>query len=131
MNYLTPEQILFLHARLVAETGGSHGVRDVNMLLSAVSRPQASYDDQDLYPDRFHKAAALVDSMIDNHPFMDGNKRTGIAPAALFLQANGYRLDVANIELEKFTLDVAQALCPVEEIAAWFQDHACMVNREK
>lgn len=123
MKYLTPEQVLFLHARLVAETGGSHGVRDLNMLLSAVSRPQASFDGQDLYPDLFHKAAALLDSLINNHPFVDGNKRTGIASAALFLQANGYRLNVSNIELENFTLDVAQALCSVEDIAAWFQDH--------
>jgi len=123
MKYLTPEQVLFLHARLVAETGGSHGVRDLNMLLSAVSRPQASFDGQDLYPDLFHKAAALLDSLINNHPFVDGNKRTGIASAALFLQVNGYRMNASNLELEKFTLDVAQALRSVEDIAAWFQDH--------
>lgn len=131
MNYLTAEQILFLHARLVAETGGSHGVRDLNMLLSAVSRPQASFDDQDLYLDLFHKAAALLDSLINNHPFVDGNKRTGIAAAALFLQANGYRLNVSNIELERFTLDVAQALHSVEEIAVWFQDHVRLINKEE
>jgi death-on-curing protein len=110
----------------VAETGGSHGVRDLNMLLSAVSRPQASFDGQDLYPDLFHKAAALLDSLINNHPFVDGNKRTGIATAALFLQANGYRLNASNIELEKFTLDVAQALRSVEDIATWFQDHTSL-----
>lgn len=131
MNYLTPEQILFLHARLVAETGGSHGVRDLNMLLSAVSRPQASFDDQDLYPDVFHKATALLDSLINNHPFVDGNKRTGIASAALFLHVNGYHLDVSNTELEKFTLDVARALRSIEEIAMWFQDHVRLVNKEE
>ena len=131
MNYLTPEQILFLHARLVSETGGSHGVRDLNMLLSAVSRPRASFDDKDLYPDLFHKAAALLDSLINNHPFVDGNKRTGIAAAALFLQANGYRLDVSNTELEQFTIDVARAHHSVEEIAVWFQDHVRLENKEE
>lgn len=121
MIYLTPEQILFLHDRLVAETGGSHGVRDLNLLLSAVSRPRASFDDRDLYPDLFSKAAALMDSLTNNHPFVDGNKRTGIAAAALFLQANGYHLQVSNTELEKFTLEVARSQRKIEEIAAWFR----------
>ena len=71
MEYLTPEQILFLHARLIEETGGGEGVRDVGLLLSAIARPQASFDDKDLYPDIFSKAAALMDSLIRNHPFLD------------------------------------------------------------
>ena len=124
MIYLTTQQVLFLHARLVAETGGSHGVRDINLLLSAVGRPQASFDDQDLYPDLFTKAAALMDSLIRNHPFVDGNKRTGILAAALFLRINGYRLNPSNIELEKFTIEVAQSKYPVEEIAVWLQTNA-------
>lgn len=121
MTYLTAEQILFLHARLVAETGGSHGVRDLSMLLSAVGRPQASFDDQDLCPDLFTKAGALMDSLIRNHPFVDGNKRTGIAAAALFLRINGYWLEATNGELEKFTLEAAQSQHTTDEIAAWLQ----------
>ncbi len=121
MNYLTAEQVLFIHARLVSETGGSHGVRDLSMLLSAIGRPQTSFDDQDLYPDLFSKAAALLDSLIRNHPFVDGNKRTGITAAALFLQVNGYWLTATNSALEKFTIEVAQAQQNVAEIAAWFQ----------
>ena len=121
MNYLTAEQVLFIHARLISETGGSHGVRDLGMLLSAVGRPQASFDDQDLYPDLFSKAAALLDSLIRNHPFVDGNKRTGITAAAVFLQMDGYRLNTTNSELEKITIEFAQARHNVAEIAAWFQ----------
>jgi death-on-curing protein len=124
MTYLTAQQIMFLHARLVAETGGSHGVRDLASLLSAVGRPQASFDDQDLYPDLFTKAAALMDSLIRNHPFVDGKKRTGIAAAALFLRMNGYRLDATNAELAKFTLEVAQSQHAVNGITAWLQTHA-------
>jgi death-on-curing protein len=101
MRYLYPEQLLFLHARLVDETGGSHGVRDLNMLLSALGRPQASYDTRDLYPTIYTKSAALMDSLIRNHPFLDGNKRTGIAAAAMFLRMNGYQLNATNTELEK------------------------------
>ena len=60
MKYLTAEQILFIHARVVAETGGSHGVHDLGLLESAVARPQATFEGKDLYPDLFHKAAALL-----------------------------------------------------------------------
>jgi len=67
MDYLSAEQILFIHARLIEETGGSHGVRDLSMLLSAVGRPQASYDNQDLYRDLFSQAAALMESLVRNH----------------------------------------------------------------
>ena len=121
MVYLTAQQVLFLHARLVAETGGSHGVRDLSMLLSALGRPQASYDKQDLYPDLFTKSAAFMDSLIRNHPFMDGNKRTGIAASALFLRTNGFQLNATNTELEIYTLQVAQSEHTIEEIAAWLQ----------
>lgn len=123
MIYLTAEQVLFLHARLVAETGGSHGIRDINLLLSALGRPKAGLKDHYLYPDIFTKAAALMDSLIRNHPFVDGNKRTGTAAAALFLRLNGYSLIATNTELEEFTLRVAQSQHSVDEIAIWFKAH--------
>jgi death-on-curing protein len=121
MIYLSAEQVLFLHARLIAETGGSQGVRDINLLLSAVTRPQASFDDQDLYPDVFLKAAALMDSLIRNHPFVDGKKRTGFAAAALFVLLNGYRLIVTNEETIKFVLELARSEHSIDEIADWLQ----------
>ncbi len=123
MIYLTVEQVLFLHARLIEETGGSHGVRELSLLLSAIGRPQASFADRDLYADIFTKAAALMDSLVRNHPFIDGNKRTGIAAAGLFLLQNGYRLIATNNELEEMTLAVARSEKAVEQIARWFQDH--------
>lgn len=121
MKYLTVEQILFLHARLLTETGGSQGLRDLSMLLSAVAGPQASFDDQYLYPDLFAKAAALLDLLVRNHPFADGNKRTGIVGAALFLKRNGYRLIASDIDLVEFTLQVAQSRLPFEQIVVWLQ----------
>lgn len=123
MIYLTAEQVLFLHSRLVEETGGTHDVRDISMLLSAVGRPQASFDNQDLYPGPFHKAASLMDSLIRNYPFVDGNKRTGIAAASIFLRVNGFELTATNEALEKFTLQVAQSRLSIDDIAAWFELH--------
>jgi death on curing protein len=107
MRYFTSEQILFVHTRQIAETGGSHGVRDLARLESAVARPQATFDDKELYPDLFLKAAELLDSLINNHPFVDGNKRTGITAVALFLRANGRQMTPGTAELEEFTMQVA------------------------
>lgn len=121
MDYLTAKQIMFIHSRLIKETGGSQGVHDLSALLSAVGRPQSSFDDQDLYPDLFTKAAALLDSLIRNHPFVDGNKRVGMASAALFLRRNGYCLKTSQEELVKTALGVAKSQMSVEEIAVWLQ----------
>jgi death-on-curing protein len=101
-RYLTPQEVLFIHARLVVTTGGEHGIRDLGLLESAVARPQATFDGADLYPDLFLKTAALMESLSQNHPFVDGNKRTAITAAAMFLQLNGYVLQTTNEELEPF-----------------------------
>lgn len=120
---LSAQQILFIHARLIEATGGEHGVRDLGLLQAAVARPQATFDGVDLYPGLFEKAAALMESLAQNHPFVDGNKRTAITAAALFLLQNGLRLQTTNEELERVTLWVVNERPPLEEIAAWFENH--------
>lgn len=125
--YLLPEQVLFLHSRLIAETGGAHGVRDLEMLLSAVGRPQATFDDQELYPDLFSKTAALMDSLVRNHPFVDGNKRTAIAAATIFLWSNRYHLVVENEEMVRFTLACAQSQLSFSEMTDWFIQYSIPV----
>ncbi len=124
MNYLSPHQVLFLHARLIEETGGSHGVRDMGLLLFALGRPQATFEDKDLHPTIYLKAAVLTDSMINNHPFLDGNKRTGIGVAALFLSANGYGITVSNDELFAITMQIAQKAASHDEVAFWHEAHS-------
>jgi death-on-curing protein len=123
-DYLTPEQVIFLHSRLISTIGGAHGVRDVGMLLSALGRPQATFDGKELYPDIMLKAAALMDSLVRNHPFMDGNKRTAITASALFLRQNGYLLQVENLEMVHFTLACAQSQLSLVEIAEWFRKYS-------
>jgi death-on-curing protein len=122
--YLTAEQVLFIHYRLVSETGGEHGVRDLGLLEAAVARPQATFDRQELYRDVFEKAAALMESLINNHPFVDGNKRTGIACAVLLLQQNGISFSAKNADVERFTLRVATAKAGRSEIAKWLKKHS-------
>jgi death-on-curing protein len=121
MNYLTAEQVLFIHSRLVSEFGGSHGIRDLGLLESAVARPQATFEGKDLYPDIFHKAAALMESLIGNHPFVDGNKRTGISSAVLFLSINEWKLTASNADLEAQTMRVVVGDTPVEGLAGWLK----------
>jgi death-on-curing protein len=124
MNFLSAEQILFIHARLVEVTGGSHGVRDFDMLMSAIGRPMASFDNQDLYPNLFSKVAALMESLIRNHPFVDGNKRTGATAAGLFLRRNGYRLTASNSDLVGITMRIAQSQTDLEELANWLRENS-------
>ncbi len=122
-GYLTAEQVLFIHSRIIAETGGEHGVRDLGMLQAAVARPQATFDGDKLYPDLFSKAAAMMESLVNNHPFLDGNKRTGIASVAIFLQQNDMILTASNSQVVEFTLQVAQSQLDAAEIANWLRTH--------
>ncbi len=124
MKYLSPHQVLFLHARLIEETGGSHGVRDMGLLLSALGRPQATFEGKDLHPTMYQKAAALSDSMINNHPFVDGNKRTGIGAAVLFLSLNGYVVTASNQELLDLTMQIAQKRTTIDEVTNWFEKYS-------
>jgi death-on-curing protein len=131
IQYLTPEQVLFLHSRLIDETGGMHGVRDVGMLLSALGRPMATFEDKELYPDLFAKTAALLDSFVRNHPFVDGNKRTAITAAGLFLRINNYQLIVDGEEMVRFTLACAQSLVSLDEICTWFKQYSTPVQKNQ
>ena len=124
MNYLSEAQVLFIHARLIVETGGSPGLRDLGLLSPAVARPQATFDGQDLYPDLFSKTAALMDSLVRNHAFIDGNKRVGITAAALFLRIHGRQLTASNAELERFTWDVAQTHASLDSMTIWFEQNS-------
>jgi death-on-curing protein len=124
MHYLTPEQVLFIHSRLIAETGGEHGIRDLGLLQSAANRPRATFDGNELYPGIHQKAAALIESLINNHPFMDGNKRTGITAGAMFLRLNGYHLTVSNKELEEFTLSIASGGQSIKTVTEWLEKNS-------
>ena len=120
-TYLTTQQVLFIHSRLITTTGGEHGLRDLGLLESAVARPQATFEGSDLYPDLFQKAAALMESLARNHPFVDGNKRVAITATALFLRSNGRLLHTSNAELERFTMQVVVDRPSLAQMADWFQ----------
>jgi death on curing protein len=124
MKYLSATQVLFIHSRVIQETGGTEGVLDMGLLLSAVARPQASFDGKDLYTDLFSKAAALLESLARNHALVDGNKRTATVAMGLFLEFNGSRLSATAHDLEGFVLQVAQGNYSFNSVVDWIKSHS-------
>ena len=121
MRYLTLAEVAILHERLLAETGGAGGVRDLGALESAVAQPRMTFDGQDLYPDLVAKATALAFSLIQNHPFIDGNKRIGHAAAATFLLLNGLALDAPVDDAERTILGVASGGVSRQAFDSWLR----------
>ena len=123
MKYPTLDEVVAFHFRVTQKTGGSSGIRDWDLLSSALARPQASFSGQDLYPDIFLKAAALIQSLILNHPFVDGNKRTALVSMEYFLYLNGASIKVAQKEKVDFTIWVENKKPTIEQIADWIRKH--------
>ena len=121
MRYLFPKQVLYLHQEIMELSEGSAGVRDQGLLESAVYRPQASFGGEDLYPDLFTKAAVLGHSIIKNHPFVDGNKRTGFETMRLLLRLNGYDIQASLKSKFDFVIAIAEGKLKEHAIADWLR----------
>jgi death on curing protein len=102
---INQKDVLKIHKILIDQFGGSHGVRGKGSLNSAINRPFATFDQQELYPEPIEKAAALLESIVTNHPFIDGNKRTGYVLARLLLLKSG--LDIEATQEDKYKLVIA------------------------
>lgn len=120
----TVEDVLFLHTVAVGEFGGSEGVRDLGSLRAAVARPWGSSFGQDHFPTPLQKAAAVAESIIRRHPFVDGNKRTAMYAAAYLLERLVYKLEAGQQEFEDFAVGIAEGTLRPKNITAWFEDHA-------
>lgn len=107
MIILSKEQIIYIHSMLIKETGGTDGLRDYKLLDSAMNAPFQTFDSEDLYPTIQKKAACLCYGLINNHSFIDGNKRIGILTMITFLQLNGIVIDCSDSELIKLGFGVA------------------------
>ena len=121
IHYLSVAQLEELHLLQLENYGGSPGVRDRGAIESASIRPAMTFGGEDLYPDIASKAAALMHSLVMNHPFVDGNKRVGAHAAILFMKLNGFDLIVSSKELEEITLAVAKGEMEGEPLAIWFR----------
>ena len=128
IRYLTLEEILQLHFFAIEDFGGSHGVRDESRLQSVVAAPAQAVFGQDQYESLYEKAAVYTRNIIGDHPFADGNKRTGIMTGVIFLMRNGFSLTASPTELEDFAVTVATEGLDVEAIAAWLEQQSKKEN---
>lgn len=123
MKKLSKEQILMLHTQLIQQTGGSDGIRDYNLLDSALETPFQSFGGDELYPTIQAKAARLGYGLIKNHCMIDGNKRIGTHAMLVFLALNGIELKYTQKELYETILDVAAGNIEYEGLLQWVLDH--------
>lgn len=119
-RYPTAEETVAVHARLIARFGGSEGIRDRASLEAALARPRSGY-----YSDLIQEAAALWESLSQNHAFVDGNKRVAVTMTAAFLRVNGYRLEFDDLDAFSFLTDLYETgRMRVDELDQWLRRHA-------
>jgi death-on-curing protein len=123
MRYLSLAEVLVLHERIVAQSGGATGLRDLGVLQSAIAQPRATFDGVDLYSSLAAKAAALAHSLVSNHPFVDGNKRIGHAALETFLLLNGFELAALVDEAERIFLSLAAGTLTRSALHDWIEQH--------
>lgn len=124
MRRLTVEQVIMMHSELLSQTGGLNGIRDRNLLESAVNAPFQTFDGLYMYPTLQAKAARLGFSLIRNHSFVDGNKRVGILAMMVFLEMNGLGLNCTDEELIELGFGVADNTVDAQRLMKWIFDHS-------
>ncbi|MGH9364044.1 MAG: type II toxin-antitoxin system death-on-curing family toxin [Thermoanaerobaculia bacterium] len=122
--FLSVQQIEEIHASQIASYGGRAGLRDRGALEAAVARPAMTFGGEDLYPDIPAKAAALMHSLVMNHPYVDGNKRLGAHAGIVFLEINGLLATFTPKELEQVTMATARGELDAERLAIWLRQRS-------
>lgn len=122
--FLSLEDVLALHTESIRRFGGAHGVRDVAALESALATPQATMFGEYLHPTLAEQAAAYLYHLVQNHPFVDGNKRTGLAAGLAFLGINDVRIETTSDALVELTLGVAKGEVAKAAVSVFFETHA-------
>ncbi len=123
MRYLTLHEVLDLHRRVIAQSGGTFGIHDLGALQSALAQPQMTFGDTDLYPSLIEKVSAFGYSFIMNHPFVEANERSGPAAIETMLVLNGFEIDAAVDEEEKVFLQLSSGGLARGEFTDWLRTH--------
>ena len=121
------DDALNIHEFLINKFGGSHGVRDLNLLKSALARPFQTFDQEDLYKSSPEKAAAIIESIVINHPFIDGNKRVGWVLMRLYLIEVGQDVQASQEAKYKFVISIASNKLPFQETVKWIERHVVKI----
>ena len=128
MVYLDGEELLRLHKIVVDYAGGSHGVRDAHLLGSILDKPRTAVGGQEMYETIWAKAACYLESLVNFHVFIDGNKRTAVAATVRFLRLNGFQLVATNKSIEQFVIGVIVKKRSIPAIATWLEKHCRKVK---
>lgn len=123
-KYLTLEEVLLLHHKVIEDFGGIHGVRDESRLLSVEHAPKQNAFGQEQYSSIHQKAAVYLKNIIRDHPFADGNKRTAVTCCGIFLLRNSVALTASPKDLEDFAVKIAVDKLSVETITTWLKKHS-------
>ena len=118
------EDVLLLHEFSIKDFGGASGIRDIGLLESAIARPFQTFGGEDLYPSPFDKAAAIGESLIGNHPFVDGNKRTGILAIVALLKEHDMEVNADGDDLYQFTISISTGEIKFEQIVEWLKNNS-------
>ncbi|MBI5235364.1 MAG: type II toxin-antitoxin system death-on-curing family toxin [Deltaproteobacteria bacterium] len=124
MLFLGLDEIVEIHCDQIKRYGGSPNIRDIKLLQSAVAMSEAGFGNDYLHADIYEMAAAYLFYIIRNHPFIDGNKRTGAATAAVFLMLNGIELHAGDVSFVRMVRSVAEGKIAKVTVAAFFRKHA-------
>jgi death-on-curing protein len=123
-TFLTLDEVIEIHRDMIERYGGSPGIRDQGLLESAVAMPQAGFGEQYLHSTVFEMAAAYLFHIVNNHAFVDGNKRTGAMAAFTFLQLNQISLSAGELKFERLVRETAEGKVGKERIAEFFQNNS-------
>lgn len=123
MRYLTVGEVLEIYNGVIKQSGGGVGIRDLGVLESVVAQPRMTFNGEELYPTIVEKASALGFSLIQNHPFVDGNKRAGHAAMETFLMFNGYEISANVDEQVEIILGVASGKVDRVDFTEWLKNH--------
>lgn len=123
------DTVFSIHRILIKEFGGIEGVRDQQILKSAINRPYNTFGGNDLYPTAVDKAAAIIESIVKNHPFIDGNKRTGYVIMRLLLMNDGQNIEADEDDKYDFVIKIASGKIDYEEIRGWILANVVKGNK--
>ena len=115
--------VLRLHELSIIKYGGSQGIRDQGLMESAIARPYQTFGGEYLYPTIFEKAAAIAESLIINHPFLDGNKRTGFLAMLAVLETENFKINISNDEVYSFTIQISTGEIKFDQIVVWLKNN--------
>lgn len=123
MKSVSPEEVLLFHRKVIAHTGGSSGIRDKGLIASALNRGLATFDGTELFSSIYEKVAAITFSLINNHGFVDGNKRVGVSVMLLLLKLNDIKVKYTQKELIELGLNIADGSWKEPDIYTWIIEH--------